>query len=165
MAAGNTYTPISTTTLGSAAASYTFTGISSSYTDLILVINGSASVAGNLWCRVGSGSLDTTSKYSALLMSGFPSSISNAIGLSDFTTALHFADIDTTQSLYVMNFMFYTNTSIWKHIISKGTRSDKTQFSGGIWGSTSAINQIQIYPNTGTLNAGTTLTLYGIAAA
>ena len=37
MAAGATYEPIATNTLGSAAASVTFSGISGSYTDLILI--------------------------------------------------------------------------------------------------------------------------------
>jgi hypothetical protein len=34
----STYTPIATTTLGSAAASYTFSSISGTYTDLVLRI-------------------------------------------------------------------------------------------------------------------------------
>jgi hypothetical protein len=39
MAAGNTYTPLATQTLGSAAASVTFSSISGAYTDLVLVLN------------------------------------------------------------------------------------------------------------------------------
>ena len=42
MAAGSTYTPIATTTLGSAASSVTFSSISGSYTDLILITNPSS---------------------------------------------------------------------------------------------------------------------------
>ena len=38
MAAGATYEPIATTTLTSAQTGITFTGISSAYTDLILVL-------------------------------------------------------------------------------------------------------------------------------
>jgi hypothetical protein len=38
MAAGNTYTPIVTNTLSSATSSVTFSSISGSYTDLVLVI-------------------------------------------------------------------------------------------------------------------------------
>ena len=40
MAAGSTYTPIATTTLGSAQADVTFSSISGSYTDLVLIIGG-----------------------------------------------------------------------------------------------------------------------------
>jgi hypothetical protein len=36
MAAGNTYTPLATQTLGSAAASVTFSSISGAYTDLVV---------------------------------------------------------------------------------------------------------------------------------
>ena len=39
MAAGSTYTKIASTTLGTAAASYTFNSIPSTYTDLVLVAN------------------------------------------------------------------------------------------------------------------------------
>ena len=35
MAAGSTYTPIATTTLGSNVASYTFSSIAGTYTDLV----------------------------------------------------------------------------------------------------------------------------------
>ena len=46
MAAGSTYTPLATSTLGSAAASVTFSSISGSYTDLVLVISCAQSAAG-----------------------------------------------------------------------------------------------------------------------
>ena len=46
MAAGSTYTPIATTTLGS-AGTITFSSIPSTYTDLVIVLNGNGSrVAG-----------------------------------------------------------------------------------------------------------------------
>ena len=41
-----TYTPIATTTLGSAQSSYTFSSISSAYTDLILIYNGTVTATG-----------------------------------------------------------------------------------------------------------------------
>jgi hypothetical protein len=40
MAAGNTYTQIASTTLGTAAASVTFSSIAGTYTDLILIVAG-----------------------------------------------------------------------------------------------------------------------------
>ena len=46
MAAGRTYTPIATQTLGSAAASVTFSSIPGTYTDLVLRISARMSVSG-----------------------------------------------------------------------------------------------------------------------
>jgi hypothetical protein len=47
-----TYEPIATTTLGSAAASVTFSSISGSYTDLVLVVTGiGATVTTFPWIR------------------------------------------------------------------------------------------------------------------
>jgi hypothetical protein len=45
MAAGNTYEAIATQTLGSDAASVTFSSISGAYTDLIMVVNAITSTA------------------------------------------------------------------------------------------------------------------------
>ena len=54
-----TYEPIATTTLGSAAASVTFSSISGSYTDLVLIVVPKATTGDYIRCRVGNGSVDT----------------------------------------------------------------------------------------------------------
>ena len=46
MAAGSTYTPLATNTLSSSSASITFSSISGSYTDLVLVMNRKQNIAG-----------------------------------------------------------------------------------------------------------------------
>ena len=56
-----TYKPIATTTLGSAAASYTFSSIPSTYTDIVLIFGGSMSNFGNLRIQFNS---DTGNNYS-----------------------------------------------------------------------------------------------------
>ena len=47
MAAGNTYVALATNTLGSAAASVTFSSISAAYTDLVLVFAGTTVTTAN----------------------------------------------------------------------------------------------------------------------
>jgi hypothetical protein len=58
-----TYEPIATTTLGSAAASVTFSTISGAYTDLVLVmsIRGSSDIESDIGMQLNS---DTGSNYS-----------------------------------------------------------------------------------------------------
>lgn len=67
MTAGQTYFPIANTTLSSAAASYTFSSISGSYTDLVLVIGGtlSADISAGIYFNG-----DTGTNYSTTRMYG-----------------------------------------------------------------------------------------------
>ena len=75
MAAGSTYTPIATTTLSSAQATVDFTGISSAYTDIILIANYGLSLPDESpMLRVGNGSIDTGSNYSSTELYGTGSS-------------------------------------------------------------------------------------------
>jgi hypothetical protein len=67
-----TYTPIATTTLGTAAASVTFSSISGSYTDLVLIIAGVQSVADVPYIQFNS---DTATNYSRTQLSGDGSSV------------------------------------------------------------------------------------------
>jgi hypothetical protein len=65
----STYTPIATQTLGSAAASVTFSSIPQGYTDLILVCSPVSTTGSNtfMWIRYNS---DTGSNYSLTSMRG-----------------------------------------------------------------------------------------------
>ena len=166
MPAGSTYTPIATTTLGSAATSYTFSSIPTTYTDLILVLNGSFDAFNNVRFQVGNGSVDTGSNYSVTRLLGDGSAgqsdrVSNATGGYVIT-------INTNQVMGVMHFQNYSNTTTYKTILARGGApgtSDYVSANVNLWRSTSAINTIKIYPNSGNMNTGTTLTLYGLAAA
>ena len=71
MPAGRTYTPLARTTLSSAAASVTFSNISGSYTDLVLVVS-TISVNGTAYMTVNS---DTGTNYSRTFMYGTGSSV------------------------------------------------------------------------------------------
>ena len=64
MAAGITYTPIASTTLGSAAASYTFSSIPNTYTDLVLIASMADSNSGADQRMLVQVNGDTGTKYS-----------------------------------------------------------------------------------------------------
>jgi len=74
MAAGSTYTPIATTTLGSSATSYTFTSIPSTYTDLVIVAQIKGDTTTYLNLRFNG---DTGSNYSRTTLSGNGSTASS----------------------------------------------------------------------------------------
>jgi hypothetical protein len=169
MAAGSTYTPIATTTLSSNAASYTFTSIPSTYTDLVLIANGSTVSGSNLSLRVGNGSIDSGSNYSYTLLNGNGSSATSVRYASQ--TQIQPSNEDaywnsTVAGLMIINFQNYANTTTNKTILSRANHASLgVAATVGLWRSTSAINQIFFAGASQNLVAGTTLTLYGIAAA
>lgn len=175
MAAGSTYTPIATTTLGSAQSSYTFSSISGTYTDLVLVSNYAGSVNDvGFFIRVGNGSVDTGTNYSRTALNGNGTTAASSRETSQSALNLIFNYGNSTTldkpNLQITNFMNYANATTYKSILirSRGTRdNDATDTTAivGLWRSTSAINTIQIYPASGNILAGSTFTLYGIAAA
>jgi hypothetical protein len=66
----------------------------------------------------------------------------------------------------ITHFNNYSNATTYKTILSRGNNasSSVTAYSA-LWRSTSAINEIKVFTLSGNLRAGSTFTLYGIAAA
>jgi hypothetical protein len=163
MAAGATYEPIATTTLGSSQSSVTFSSISGSYTDLVLVVGGTASVYDGLVIQVGNTSIDTGSNYSVTGIQGDGTSATSYRETSQTTIN---AGLQGANFNNIYQFMNYSNTTTHKTILSRGNSpANNTRAAVGLWRSTSAINTIKIISGTGTLSSGTVLTLYGIKAA
>jgi len=170
MAAGATYEPLATSTLGSATPSITFTNISQSYTDLVCVFNGSSSVISNINIQVGNGSIDTGTNYSSTVISGKSNGV--AYSASSVYANNNQANIDywatgaSQRRSYEINIQNYSNTTTYKSILSRGSLPDtEVTLICATWRSTSAINQVKIFSYSGNLETGSTFTLYGIAAA
>jgi hypothetical protein len=158
----STYEPIATQTLGSAAASVTFSSIPSTYTDLIAVFNG-ASTGGFESVRVTINS-DTGSNYSRILLIGTGS----VAGLSraNNESYLTLGAMNTTNSTNLWQFMNYSNTTTNKTVLARANVASNTVRENlGLWRNTSAITQLDFSASVSTIAAGSTITLYGIKAA
>jgi hypothetical protein len=165
MAAGATYTPIATTTLGSATSSYTFTSIPSTYTDIVMVCAHSNSSTSGVRVQVGNGSIDTGSNYSITYLLGDGSSATSGKAANDGSFDFAYVAANS-QSTLIVNVMNYANTTTYKSFVTRNSGAAQgVTARAGLWRSTSAINQIKLAPSTGDFNAGTTFTLYGIVAA
>jgi hypothetical protein len=168
-----TYEKIATSTLSTSAASITFSSISGTYTDLVLVgsakslqsgtdttaiaVNGSGSAIYSRTYLEGNGSTVTSGRQSSQIrvVSDY---IMGTSGTADFGT-------------YIWNFNNYSNTTTKKTILYRG---NNTAVSGG-WNTsaivysvdtTSAITSLVIATSSGqNLAVGSTFTLYGIKAA
>lgn len=168
MAAGSTFTPIATTTLGSAQASYTFSSIPSTYTDLVLIINGTSSANGADIDFQFNGDTGTTYSYTALGGNG-SSAASYRNSNATFIRCSTYSSMSTTNPnatiVYMQN---YSNSTTYKTILSRDNNvSNGTTATTGLWrgASNAAINQMTIKCTGGNFATGTTLTLYGILAA
>ena len=171
MAAGSTYVPIQTQTLGSAVSNITFTSISQVYTDLVLITNFALSATGDATrIQVGNGSIDTGSSYSSTWLYGTGGSASS--GRESSSTSTRFAGAavgpSTNFSTGIINFQNYANTTTYKTWIDRysGETNSEVNAMVGLWRSTSAINTVKLF-NVGGSNflTGSTFTLYGIASA
>lgn len=158
-----TYEPIATTTLLSTALGYTFSSIPNTYTDLVLIVQGSTVVSAGDSITLQFND-DTTSNYSTTGLYGTGSSAASYRESNTFTQT---GRISTTQSTSIINIMNYTNGSTYKTVLARGNAPDSlviTQVS--LWRKTEAITKIKIAnQNNVVFSIGTTFTLYGIKAA
>jgi len=165
----STYTPIATTTLGSAAASYTFSSIPSTYTDLRLVITGtSVGSYADIDLRFNS---DTATNYSWHNIYSGNSTIGaqgSANATSIRVTPQLYGEVATYAHVSIIDIIDYANTTKYKTMRSIAGSNDNTTTQSGIdlfsgsWRSTSAITSIDITNASVNFQSGSTFALYGI---
>ena len=162
-----TYENIATTTLGSAAASITFSSISSAYTDLRIVLVGTTTAGVVPALRLNS---DTGSNYSNTSL--FGSGSSAVSGRNTNTTEMFMTDntsTSTTVPILIEIDIFNYRGSTNKTLLSANS-SDKNGSGGvervvGLWRNTAAITSVELRARSSTWATGTTATLYGILRA
>jgi len=163
----STYEPIATTTVAVAAATITFSGIASSWTDLrvVLVATSSSALAGP---RIQFNS-DTATNYSYTNLKGDGTSATSNRSTSNNYLQAQGINLTTTPSLLSYDIFSYTG-STFKTVLTSSSQdyngSGTVQNQVGLWRSTSAITSIT-FSGAGlfVFDAGTTATLYGIKAA
>lgn len=166
MTAGPTYEPIATSTVsGSSTTTISFTGIPSSYTDLILVtdMKTTNNNNGNGWITFNN---DTGTNYSQTRVYG---GASNAKG-SDRQTGTTYINLNVggyNNGILTQTAIFsYANTNVFKACtVRVNNPAQYVDMTSAQWRSTSAITRIDITVHEGYINAGSIVTLYGIAAA
>jgi hypothetical protein len=170
MAAGSTYTSIATQTLSSEIDTITFSSISGSYTDLVLVSSAKNNQSGNVTFRMRFNS-DSSSLYSYARIYG------DGTSAASDRSSQSFIDIGSiggsaTSSVFapsIVNIMNYSNTSTFKTSLvrwqSQGTSAAYVMGEVGLYRSTSAITTITLTAAGANFDTGSTFTLYGIASA
>jgi hypothetical protein len=159
-----TYEKIATTTLGSAAASVTFSSISGSYTDLVAICNfGGSSAAEDFVFNVNG---DTGSNYSGTNLRGNGTSASSSRYSNNGRFVADLVGVSTSlQAIDTIQFMNYSNTTTYKTVLMRANDASKsTEATVGLWRNTAAITSIVFAMTGGNLLSGSTFTLYGIKA-
>jgi hypothetical protein len=167
-----TYEPIATTTLGSAAASITFSSIPATYTDISIVFVGIESGVTQISKRIYFNG-DTGTNYSATKLGGQGSSAYSANNTND--GGLRFASdqngdasgtIPVFTTFDIFSYAGSTNKTTLIATSSDQNGSGYVQRTVGLWRNTAAITEIRFgFNSAATWAAGTTATLYGIKNA
>ena len=168
MAAGSTYSPIATTSLGSAVSSYTFSSIPSTYTDLVLIANFDGSVS-SYTTLTFNGVTGTSYSRTRLIGNGSAATsdrTANTAGIINLT--YNTAGTPVTGIYQIFN---YANTTTYKTVICRdASQPDDVaahvgMFRGSTGSATDAITSITLTKASGNYTVGSTFTLYGIASA
>lgn len=159
-----TYTPIASQTLGTTTATVTFSTIPQTYTDLVLIIQGTTTGNSQLMMQFNGVS---TSTYSATNLGGTGSATSSTRFSNATSMQLGYNDyFQSSQSNSITHINNYTNTITNKSAISRTSNAAiGVGLSAGLSRSTSAVSSITVFPLGSSWASGTTFSLYGIKAA
>lgn len=168
MPAGNTYEAIATNTIsGSSTNSVTFSSIPSTYTDLVIVFQGTKISAGgqSLIYQLNG---DTGSNYSFTYLGGNGSTASSGRVSNSTYAALGawVSNLSTTGEADFLYLMNYSNTTTYKTGLARSSGSSAVEANVALWRSTAAINSVTLsIGSPAAFTAGSTFSLYGIKAA
>ena len=168
MAAGATYEPIQTYTVsGTTTTTITFSSISQTYTDLVLVCSGNCNSGTDYpRIRVGTGgTISTSNVYSSTQIYG-TGTVATPYQESSQTGYI-FATYPATSARVTTIFQIqnYSNTTTYKTFLERDNNAaGNVTAAVAQWRNTGAINIIELFI-TNKFVSGSTFTLYGIAAA
>jgi len=163
--ATNTYVALDKKTVtGSAVASVEFTGISQSYTDLIIIANEKLSTTADASVTLRFNG-DTTSNYATTYVDGNGTTASGGVEINQTLMIVGYAN--QTINNNIIHIMNYSNATTTKAVIARsGSGSSTVRATTSLWRkSPEAITSIVVGLNTATLfDVGSTFSLYGIKA-
>ena len=162
MPAGSTYSTIATYTASGSSATFSFTSIPSTFTDLHLVINGTLTSNQGIKMRFNS---DSGSNYSYLRVYGNGTSAgTDASGNRDGIDIGY--QISSSRQMTIVDVMNANNSTTFKSSLYRlsAPANDGALAGISLWRNTAAITSIDLVAGANYVS-GTTATLYGITAA
>ena len=163
----NTYVALATQTLGTAASSVTFSSISSSYTDLVLITSAKNNTGAQYRLQLSFNGDRSTSVYSVTKLTGNGSTAVSSRASNATYGAILIGTIGSTNfDNVITHIMNYSNTTTNKTVLSRGNETAaEVNAEAGLWRSTAAITSLTLDLEGGiNFVAGSTFSLYGIAS-
>lgn len=158
-----TYDLIASNILSTSAASVTFSSISGSYRDLILVIELANGVDGRN-TRIQFNS-DTGSNYSRVYTQG---NGSTTLAAYETTTSFRINNSGQDDSVFLVQILDYSATNKHKTLLARYNQATGSfpavGMSAGRWANTSAITTILLNMNADNFPSGSSFYLYGIVS-
>jgi hypothetical protein len=160
-----TYTLIAKTTVaGTSTTTVTFSSIPSTYTDLIIVEQATASASAYSSIYFNTDNASTNYSRSYLFGSGSVAFSNRDSNTASFL-AIDYISSGTTANCHIYQINDYANTTTYKTLLARyNLINDGVGLYVGLWRSTAAINAITFVRSSGTYTAGSTYSLYGIEA-
>jgi hypothetical protein len=152
-----TYTPLATVTLGSSAASVTFSSIPATYRDLILV----ATVEHATAVLNVTFNSDTGSNYSRVFAYGTGASVAS---FSQTNTSFVLSTGTADFLPQILEIMDYSATDKHKTALLKQNDYGTAAMGAFRWANTAAITTMSCSAGAGTFVSGSTFNLYGVIA-
>lgn len=162
------YEVIATQTLGTAAATVTFSSIPATYTDLVLIANSSTTTVGSSEINKMTFNSDTATNYSTTTLGADGSSAASfrATSQAYIRAGRNTANGDSYFVVNKIQIMNYANSTTYKTAIAQGMEANVyLENNVGLWRSTSAITSVTLTAGSNNYKIGSTFTLYGIKAA
>ena len=170
-----TYELIASNVLGASASSVTFSSIPGTYTDLAIVVSGRSTNTSNtdgqmpLLCKFNNTDLSITRRHlyatgvSALSAATSTTNRFLVTGLVN-SNAAYTANTFSSVEIYIPNYTGTTNKSISATAVMESNKTSIVymEASAGLVPLTSAITQLEFYPQSDQLSAGSSFYLFGI---
>jgi hypothetical protein len=159
----NTYVALDKITLGTATSTITFSSIPQTYTDLVMVFDGTAASATYSGIRFNG---DTGNNYSYTYLAGNGSTAVSSRSSNNpemYTSTGN--TVTTSQNNTIVHIQNYSNTSTFKTaLIRNNSTTVETTAAVGLWRNTAAITSVTFKTPGTNFAAGSTFSLYGISA-
>lgn len=158
--------PLANLTLGTAAATVTFSSISAGYRDLVLVVTGlNNATTGNATLRFNG---DTASNYTTCVMEASGGLINNNSQTTSYIIGgNNYSGLTQTNiSTIMFHIMDFATTDKQKTVLTRSSNGGSAVIlTGGRWANTAAITSVQVLTsNSTTYTAGSTFALYGVTS-
>jgi hypothetical protein len=161
------YVALANATVSTPVLSVTFSSVSQSFRDLVVVISGretASNGSNNTYLRFNN---DSGSNYSMVRMNG-DGSAANADTVSGVTVAgWAFIENSPTSNFtpIIYNINDYSATDKHKAVLGRGSgASNFVSATASRWANTAAITTVEVRTSTTSFVAGSTISLYGVSA-